>query len=265
MPSASPGIDVVVVREPTEGLYRGIEFDVGSEAARQLRTWLARRGEAVEPDSGISLSPLSRRAAQRVFDFAFRYATANGRGRVTAAHKATVMRSTDGLFLATAETVAANHPAVAFDEMLIDRLALELVRNPQRFDVLVMQNLYGDIFSDLAAGLTGGLGYAAGANYGDQVAVFETAHGVVNHRSRSGHRQSPGSRAQRRAAAPPYRRTGRRRRGRTRGRRGCCGRAGDQHEGGRQRAHRASGREPLSSVSRIGTHTRVAPARSATW
>ena len=183
VPSASPGIDVVVVREPTEGLYRGIEFDVGSEAARQLRTWLARRGEAVEPDSGISLSPLSRRAAQRVFDFAFRYAAANGRGRVTAAHKATVMRSTDGLFLATAETVAANHPAVAFDEMLIDRLALELVRNPQRFDVLVMQNLYGDIFSDLAAGLTGGLGYAAGANYGDQVAVFETAHGVVNHRA----------------------------------------------------------------------------------
>lgn len=177
------GIDVVIIREPTEGLYRGIEFDQGTAAAAELREWLAGRGEPVEDDSGLSISPLSERAARRVSEFAFRYAEQTGREAVTVAHKATVMRSTDGLFLQTAARVAAAHPRIAFDDVLIDRLALDLVRHPERFDVLLMQNLYGDVFSDLAAGLTGGLGYAAGANYGDGAAVFETAHGVVEHRA----------------------------------------------------------------------------------
>jgi isocitrate dehydrogenase (NAD+) len=176
-------IDVIVIREPTEGLYRGIEFDRGTRAAAELRAWLDEHGEAVDVDSGFSISPLSAAAARRVFEFAFAYAERTGRRRITVAHKATVMRSTDGVFLEIGRSMAPEHPDVALDDVLVDRLALELVRHPGGLDVLVMQNLYGDIFSDLAAGLAGGLGYAAGANYGDAVAVFEPAHGVVEHRA----------------------------------------------------------------------------------
>lgn len=182
-PARSAGIDLAVIREPTEGLYRGIEFDHDSPEAAQLRRWLGEHDEPVDEDSGMSISPLSAGAARRVFGFAFDYAERTGRSRVTAAHKATVMRSTDGLFLEVGRALSAEHPAIAFDDVLIDRLALELVRRPQDFDVLVMQNLYGDVFSDMAAGLAGGLGYAAGGNYGDGVAVFEPAHGVVRHRA----------------------------------------------------------------------------------
>jgi isocitrate dehydrogenase (NAD+) len=174
-----PAIDLVLIREATQGLYRGIEFDRGARATRQLLEWLRGQGEPVADDSGLSLSPLSEAAARRVFEFAFRYAERHGRQRVTAAHKATVMRSTDGMFLQVGREIAARHPGIEFDDILIDRLALDLVRGPQRFDVLVMQNLYGDIISDLAAGLTGGLGLAPGANLGDSCAVFETAHGVA--------------------------------------------------------------------------------------
>ena len=181
-----PAIDLVLIREATEGLYRGIEFDRGTRATRELLAWLERMGETVEEDSGLSLSPLSERAARRVFEFAFRYAARHRRRRLTAAHKATVMRSTDGLFLEVGREVAARHPEIEFDDILIDRLALELVRRPEPFDVLVMQNLYGDIVSDLAAGLTGGLGLAPGANLGDDCAVFETAHGVALGRAGKG-------------------------------------------------------------------------------
>jgi isocitrate dehydrogenase (NAD+) len=180
--SRSPGIDLIVIREPTEGLYRGIEFDRGAPATLELLDWLGRGGDEIDRDSGLSISPLSARAARRVFEFAFSYARRNQRRRVTAVHKATVMRSTDGLFLETGREVARHNPDVDFDDLLIDRLALELVLRPDQFDVLVMQNLYGDIVSDLAAGITGGLGFAAGANYGDAAAVFEPAHGNVRHR-----------------------------------------------------------------------------------
>ena len=179
---AGPGqqaIDLVLIREATEGLYRGIEFDRGAPATLELLAWLRSVGEPLRDDSGLSLSPLSERAARRVFEFSFRYAKRHRRRRVTAAHKATVMRSTDGMFLEVGRQVAAGYPEIEFDDILIDRLALELVRRPQPFDVLVMQNLYGDIISDLAAGLTGGLGLAPGANLGDDCAVFETAHGVA--------------------------------------------------------------------------------------
>jgi isocitrate dehydrogenase (NAD+) len=179
-------VDVLLVREATEGLYQGIEFDAGDPDTAELLGWLARQGVEVEDDSGISLSPLSRSAARRVFELAFRLAEQEEPPRLTAAHKATVLRSTDGLFLRVGREVAARHPEVAFQDILIDRLALDLVRRPQDFGVLVMQNLYGDVISDLAAALTGGLGLAAGANLGDDCAVFEPAHGVVAHRAGTG-------------------------------------------------------------------------------
>jgi isocitrate dehydrogenase (NAD+) len=153
------GVDLVVVRENTEGLYVGVEHEVIP-------------GEAAE-----SVRVITRRASERVVRFACEYALANGWKRVTAVHKANILKLTDGLFLRAAREVAANYPELEFDDLIVDNACMQLVRWPQEFDVLVLPNLYGDIVSDLAAGLVGGLGVTPSANVGEGIAVFEPVHG----------------------------------------------------------------------------------------
>jgi isocitrate dehydrogenase (NAD+) len=173
-----PQTDVVVVRMNTEDLYAGIEYDRDEETAATLRAMVAEtRGAELPPDTGVSLKPLSLRAAERVAWRAFEHARANGRRRVTAVHKATVMRATDGLFLEACRAVASRYEDIEFDDRLVDNACAKLVMRPQECDVLVMPMLYGDIVSDVAAGLVGGLGVAPGANLGDDAAVFEPVHG----------------------------------------------------------------------------------------
>jgi isocitrate dehydrogenase (NAD+) len=171
------GVDLIVVRENTEDLYAGIEFEAGAEETRELIDWLAERGNRVRPDSGISLKPISVGGARRIVEFAFDYARKNGRGKVTAVHKANIMKFTDGLFLQVAREVALENEDVAFEDRIVDNLSMQLVQRPEEYDVLVCPNLYGDIVSDLAAGLIGGLGLAPGGNFGTQAAVFEPTHG----------------------------------------------------------------------------------------
>jgi isocitrate dehydrogenase (NAD+) len=173
-----PQTDVVVVRMNTEDLYAGIEYDRDEETAAALREIVATtRGAELPPDTGVSLKPLSYAASARVAQAAFEYARANGRRRVSAVHKATVMRATDGLFLEACRAVAAGYEDVEFDDRLVDNACAKLVMRPEECDVLVMPMLYGDIVSDVAAGLVGGLGVAPGVNLGDEAAVFEAVHG----------------------------------------------------------------------------------------
>ncbi len=173
-------VDLVIVRENTEDLYAGIEFEEGSEAAAELIKFAADSGAGViRPDSGISLKPISIECSRRIVKFAFDYAIANGRKKVTAVHKANILKHSDGLFLKIAREVAAEYAdsGVEFDDYIIDATCMQLVLHPEWFDVLVLPNLYGDIASDLAAGLVGGLGIAPGANIGTDYAVFEPVHG----------------------------------------------------------------------------------------
>lgn len=176
-PSRFGQVDVVIIRETTEDLYAGIEFARGTGEADELIRWLARHGHEVHHETGISIKPLSEPAARRIFRFAFDYARRTRRRKVTAVHKATVMRHTDGLFLDVAREVAAENRDLAFDDRLVDNLAAQLVQRPQEYDVLVAPNLYADILSDLVAGLVGGVGLAPGANFGPDAALFEPAHG----------------------------------------------------------------------------------------
>jgi isocitrate dehydrogenase (NAD+) len=167
-----------VVRENTEDLYSGIEFEEGSpEAVRLLKLIAETTGNAVREDSGFSLKVISRTASRRIVRFAFEYARTHGRKKVTAVHKANIMKFSDGLFLAIAREVAKDYPDIKFDDIIIDTLCMQLVRRPQQFDVLVLPNLYGDFISELCAGLVGGLGVAPGANIGDDLAIFEPTHG----------------------------------------------------------------------------------------
>jgi isocitrate dehydrogenase (NAD+) len=169
------GVDVVVVRENTEDLYAGVEFEEGSTEAREI---VSLAGGRIREDAAISIKPISRFASERIVDFAFRYAVANGRRKVTAVAKDNIMKATDGLFYRSARDVAKRYEGqVEFDEWLVDAMCMQLVQKPELYDVLVMPNLYGDILSDLCAGLVGGLGVAPGANIGDEVAVFEAIHG----------------------------------------------------------------------------------------
>jgi isocitrate dehydrogenase (NAD+) len=171
-------IDLVIVRENTEDLYAGIEFAEGSdEALRLIDTIGELSGRDIRRDSGISIKPISVYGTRRVFHFAFRWARENGRSKVTAVHKANIMKHTDGLWLRVAESVAGEYPDIEFEERIVDNMAMQLVQKPELYDVMVMPNLYGDILSDLCAGLIGGLGLAPGANMGDGVAVFEATHG----------------------------------------------------------------------------------------
>jgi isocitrate dehydrogenase (NAD+) len=172
------GVDLVVVRENTEDLYAGIEFEEGSSHAHDLIEWVEDHGHrGVHPDSGISLKPISVTGTRRIVEFALDYARKNGRRKVTAVHKANIMKFTDGLFLRVAREVAEEAGDVEFKDRIVDNLSMQLVQRPEEYDVLVCPNLYGDIVSDLCAGLIGGLGLAPGGNFGTHAAVFEPTHG----------------------------------------------------------------------------------------
>jgi isocitrate dehydrogenase (NAD+) len=171
-------VDLVIVRENTEDLYVGIEFERGSAAVAEFRALAERHaGRTFREDAGLSLKPISVTGTRRVARFAFEYARAHGRRRVTAVHKANIMKYTDGLFLDVAREVAGEYPEIAFGDVIVDNLCMQLVLHPQQYDVLLLPNLYGDIVSDLCAGLIGGLGVAPGANLGEGVALFEPVHG----------------------------------------------------------------------------------------
>jgi isocitrate dehydrogenase (NAD+) len=171
-------VDIVVVRENTEDLYAGIEYEAGSEdAAKVIATLNALQPKQIAAESGISVKPISARASERIVRFAFDYARANGRRQVAGVTKANIMKFTDGLFLSVFREVSADYPEVASREVLVDAVCMQLVQRPEEFDVLVLPNLYGDIVSDVTAGLVGGLGVAPGANIGTTAAVFEATHG----------------------------------------------------------------------------------------
>jgi len=173
------GVDLVVVRENTEDLYAGIEFEKGTKGlAEIIKKIRALTGSEVARDSAISIKPISETATERIVRFAFEYAIKNGRRKVTAVHKANIMKHTDGLFLEVARKVAKAYSGkMEFEDRIVDNMCMQLVQKPELYDVLVMSNLYGDIISDLCAGLVGGLGVAAGANIGNKMAVFEATHG----------------------------------------------------------------------------------------
>jgi isocitrate dehydrogenase (NAD+) len=173
-----PDTDIVIVRENHEDLYAGIEFEQGSDEARRLRETIKElSGKEIREDAGISIKPISIFGTQRIVRSAFDYARANGRRKVTAVHKANIMKFSDGLFLRTAEQVAGEYSDIEFEDRIIDNLCNQLVTRPEEYDVIVLPNLYGDIVSDLAAGMIGGLGMAPGGNIGDEYAVFEATHG----------------------------------------------------------------------------------------
>src|SRR6185437_7572233 len=164
-----PETDIVIVRENTEDLYAGIEFEKGSPEVEKLRTFLADELDSpTREESGISIKPISVFGSERIVESAFEYAEANGRGKVTAAHKANIMKFSDGLFLEVARQVAERHPDIEFEDRIIDNLCNQLVSRPEEYD---------DIVSDLGAGMIGGLGLAPGANIGTEGAIFEATHG----------------------------------------------------------------------------------------
>jgi isocitrate dehydrogenase (NAD+) len=174
-------IDVVFVRENTEDLYAGIEFEKDTpENAAIIEKIIELDPDAaatIKPHSGISIKPISVEGTQRVVRFAFDYAKENGRRKVTAVHKANIMKHTDGLWLAVATEVAKEYPDIEFEERIVDNMCMQLVQKPELYDVIVLPNLYCDILSDLGAGLVGGLGVAPGANIGTHAALFEPTHG----------------------------------------------------------------------------------------
>lgn len=173
------GVDLVVVRENSEDLYAGIEFEEGSSEAADLIAFCKdHNAGTIRPDSGISIKPISVTATQNIVRFAFEYALKHGRKKVTAAHKANIMKYSDGLFLKVAREVAKEYEGkVEFNDNIIDAFCMNIVMDPSQFDVIVFPNLYGDIASDLCAGLVGGLGIAPGANIGSEYAIFEAVHG----------------------------------------------------------------------------------------
>jgi isocitrate dehydrogenase (NAD+) len=172
-----PETDVIIVRENTEDLYAGIEFERGTPENARLRAALADLGSTVREDAGISIKPISEFGSERIVRAAFDYAVTHGRRKVTAAHKANIMKFSDGLFLEVAQRIAEDYPQIEFEDRIIDNLCNQLVSRPAEYEVIVLPNLYGDIVSDLCAGMIGGLGLAGGANIGTQAAVFEATHG----------------------------------------------------------------------------------------
>ena len=167
-------IDLVVVRENTEDLYAGVEYETGSKEAKEIIGWA--KGK-IFPDAAISIKPISRTGTERIVKFAFDYAVAHKRRKVTAVTKANIMKYTDGLFFKVAQDVAKQYPGIEYEERLIDNMCMQLVQKPELYDVICLPNLYGDILSDLCAGLIGGLGIAPGANHGKDIALFEAVHG----------------------------------------------------------------------------------------
>lgn len=164
VPARYKDVDLIVVRENTEDLYAGVEHMVGEDAAESIKI-------------------ITRKGSERIVRFAFEFALREGRRKVTAVHKANIMKCTDGLFLSVARGVAEQYPSIEFEDMIVDAMCMKLVQSPHQYDVLVMPNLYGDIISDLCSGLVGGLGMAPGANIGDGIAVFEPVHGSAPRRA----------------------------------------------------------------------------------
>ena len=171
-------VDFVIIRENTEDIYAGIEYEAGKPDTLDLIKFIkGTTGKSLTPDTGISIKPISEINTARIIKWAFEYARRQGRTRVTSVTKANIMKYTDGLWMRVAAKVAEGYPDIQYDELLVDALCMQLVRIPETFDVLVLPNLYGDIVSDVGAGLIGGLGVAPGANFGDEMAVFEPTHG----------------------------------------------------------------------------------------
>lgn len=188
--AASAGVDLVVIRDTTEDLYAGVEFAAGAPETEALIETMAGMGREVAAGSAIGIKPVSEAACRRLMEFAIGYARRGGYQKVTIAHKATAMRATDGLFLEVAREVVAGETDVECDDRQVDALCADLVRRPEAFGVVATLNLYGDLLSDLAAAVTGGVGLAPGANYGDDVAVFEAVHGTAP-RLAGAHRANP--------------------------------------------------------------------------
>ena len=171
-------IDLVLVRENTEDLYAGIEFEKGKDDTVELINWINARSERkISDDSGISIKPISVKGTDRIVRFAFEYAQKMGRKKVTSVHKANIMKHTDGLWLDVSRQVAKDFPDIEFEDRIVDNMCMQLIQKPELYDVIVLPNLYGDILSDLCAGLVGGLGVAPGANIGKDSAIFEATHG----------------------------------------------------------------------------------------
>jgi isocitrate dehydrogenase (NAD+) len=174
-------VDLVVVRENTEDLYAGIEFQRGTDALRAVYAAInqaSARKIATPPETtGLSIKPISVEGTQRIHRFAFEYARTHGRKKVTSVHKANIMKFSDGLWLEVARETAKAYPDIEFEDRIVDNMCMQLVQKPELYDVLVLPNLYGDILSDLCAGLVGGLGVAPGANIGPDTAIFEATHG----------------------------------------------------------------------------------------
>ena len=171
-------VDLIIVRENTEDLYAGIEYEQGSEEAQELIDWIkSKGGKLAHDDAGISIKPISISGTRRIVQFAFDHARRNGLRKVTAVHKANIMKFSDGLYLRVAREVAAENDDIEFDDRIVDNMCMQLVQRPEEYDVLVLPNLYGDVLSDLCAGMIGGLGLAPGANFGEGIAIFEPTHG----------------------------------------------------------------------------------------
>jgi len=176
--AAFKDIDLVVVRENLEDTYAGVEFDTGTpEAAEVIAEINKRSKKQVAEDAAISIKMITPGNSRRIVQFAFDYARQNKRRKVTAVHKANIMKFSDGLFLRVAQEVAAENPDIEFEDRIVDNMCMQLMQKPQLYDVLVMPNLYGDIVSDMVAGMIGGLGVAPGGNIGTEAAVFEPIHG----------------------------------------------------------------------------------------
>jgi isocitrate dehydrogenase (NAD+) len=171
-------VDLVIIRENTEDLYAGIEYEEGTADAKELIAWIQSKGGRLRwPDAGISIKPISVTGTRRIFEFAFDWARRNGRKQITAVHKANIMKFSDGLWLRVAREVAAENEDITFNDRIVDNMCMQLVQRPEEYDVLVLPNLYGDVLSDLCAGMIGGLGLAPGGNHADDIAVFEPTHG----------------------------------------------------------------------------------------
>jgi isocitrate dehydrogenase (NAD+) len=172
------GIDLVVVRENTEDLYAGIEFEKGKDDTSEIISWINEHSKRqIGDDAGISIKPISVKATEQIVRFAFDYARKMRRKKVTSVHKANIMKFSDGLWLDVSREVAKQYPDIEFEDRIVDNMCMQLIQKPELYDVIVLPNLYGDIISDLCAGLVGGLGVAPGANIGEKRAIFEATHG----------------------------------------------------------------------------------------
>ncbi|MCJ7665856.1 MAG: isocitrate/isopropylmalate dehydrogenase family protein [Actinobacteria bacterium] len=172
------GIDLMIIRENTEDLYAGIEFEKGDPRTMELIDFIEGLSEnRIRRDSGISIKPISVFGSERIIRFAFEYARKNGRKKVTGVHKANIMKYSDGIFLEVFREVAKDYEDIEAEDRIVDNMCMQLVQKPELYDIMVLPNLYGDIVSDLAAGLVGGLGVAPGGNIGDDMALFEPTHG----------------------------------------------------------------------------------------